>query len=122
MLLSELEKELFEGSNFSHFYWQNFSRREWKALRDWAEDKSIVIKSAVKGSCVVIWDRQDYLKEADRQLSDNKIYRDVEYTKKTYFFHLWIKVIEYFKVYLKRNTYPKKNFNTLLTITKMLLT
>ena len=81
MFLSELEKELFEGSNFSHFHRQNFSREEWKALRDLAEDKSIVIKSADKGSCVVIWDREDYLKEADRQLSDNKIYRDVEYTK-----------------------------------------
>ena len=72
---------MLEGSNFSHFHRQNFSREEWKALRDLAEDKSIVIKSADKGSCVVIWDREDYLKEADRQLSDNKIYRDVEYTK-----------------------------------------
>ena len=81
MFLSELGKELFEGSNFSHFHRQNFNREEWKALRDLAEDKGIVIKSADKGSCVVIWDREDYLKEADRQLSDNKIYRDVEYSK-----------------------------------------
>ena len=29
----------------------------------------------------MIWDREDYLKEADSQLSDNKNYRDVEYTK-----------------------------------------
>ena len=42
------------------------------------------MKSADKGSCVVIWDREDYLKEADRQLSDNKIYRVVKYTKKMF--------------------------------------
>ena len=81
MFLSELEKELFEGSSFSHFHRQNFSRKEWKTLRDLAEDKSIVIKSANKASCMVIWDREDYLKEADRQLSDNKIYRNVKNTK-----------------------------------------
>ena len=42
------------------------------------------MKSADKGSCVVIWDREDYLKEADRQLSDTKIYRVVKYTKKMF--------------------------------------
>ena len=70
---------------------------------------------------MLIWDRQDYLKEADRQLSDNKIYRDVELTK-IMLSSLVDKVIKYFKVYLKRNTYQKKNLNTLFAITKMLLT
>ena len=69
---------------------------------------------------MVIWDREDYLKEADRQRSDNKIYRDVEYTKNM-LSSLVDKLIKYFKVYLKRNTYQIKNLNTLLTITKMLL-
>ena len=75
MFLSEIEKEFFEGVfiHFSHFHRQNFSREEWKTLRDLAEDKGIIIKSADKGSCVVIWDRKDYLTEADRQLIDNKI-------------------------------------------------
>ena len=69
---------------------------------------------------MVIWDREGYLKEADRQRSDNKIYRDVEYTKNM-LSSLVDKLIKYFKVYLKRNTYQIKNLNTLLTITKMLL-
>ena len=30
---------------------------------------------------MVIWDREDYLKEADRQVSGTNIYRDVKYTK-----------------------------------------
>ena len=42
----------------------------------------MVIQSADKGSCMVTWDRKDYLKKADRQLSDYKIYRDVNCTKK----------------------------------------
>ena len=61
MFLSELENELLEGSNFSHFHQQNFSREKWKALRDLAEEKSIVNKSADKGSCVAIWDREYHL-------------------------------------------------------------
>ena len=80
MFLSELEKELIEDSNSSPFHQQNFGCEEWKVLRDLAEDKGIVIKSVDKGSCVVIWDREDYLKEADR-LHDNEIYSDVKYTK-----------------------------------------
>ena len=30
---------------------------------------------------MVIWDREDYLKEADRQFSSTNIYRDAKYTK-----------------------------------------
>ena len=32
--------------------------------------RSIVIKKADKGSSIVIWDRVNYLKEANKQLSD----------------------------------------------------
>ena len=82
MFLSKLEKELFKDINFSHFRRQKFSWEEWKSLKVLAEDKSIVIKSADNGQCVVIWVRENYLKETDRQLSDNEIYRDVKYAKK----------------------------------------
>ena len=75
--------------------------------------------SADRGSYVIIYDKEGYLMVADRQLSDNKIYRDVKYTKNILSLS-WIKVIKYF--YLKRNTYHKKNFNTLLILTTMLLT
>ena len=34
MFLRELEKELFEGSNPSHFHQQSFTREEWKVLGD----------------------------------------------------------------------------------------
>ena len=44
-------------------------------------DRSIVIKKVDKGSCVVVWDRNDYLPEAERQLPDTKVYRDVNNTE-----------------------------------------
>ena len=44
-------------------------------LRD---DPSIIIKEAEKGSAVVVWDRQDYLREANSQLSDQDVYREVK--------------------------------------------
>ena len=43
----------------------NLTNSEWKALYDLKIDKSIVIKSADKGSLVVMWDREEYIKEAE---------------------------------------------------------
>ena len=38
----------------------------------------IIIKEADKGSAVVVWDREDYLREANSQLSDKDVYREVK--------------------------------------------
>ena len=46
----------------------NLSGKEWKALGGFAPDRSAVIKSADKGFSVVVWDRNDYLHEASREL------------------------------------------------------
>ena len=40
-------------------------------------DKNIVIKVADKGSTVVVWDREDYIKEAEKQLEDSDVYEEV---------------------------------------------
>ena len=42
-----------------------------------------MIKKADKGSCVVVWDRNDYLLEVETQLSDIKVYRNVSNTENT---------------------------------------
>ena len=55
------------------------SKDEWDAIRSLADDRRIVIKRADKGSCVFIWDRNDYLLEAEKQLKDKNVYRDVQY-------------------------------------------
>ena len=40
-----------------------------------ADDRTIVTKMADKGSCLVVWDRMDYLLETEKQLSDTNVYK-----------------------------------------------
>ena len=51
-------------------------------MRSLQNDRSVVIKPAGKGSAVVVWDRTDYLKEAERQLSDAKTYEEIRFIEK----------------------------------------
>ena len=67
--LSQVEAELFKLSGSSIRY-SNLSKDEWDAIGSPADDRRIVIKRADKGSCVVIWDRNDYLLEVEKQLKD----------------------------------------------------
>ena len=55
----------------------NLTKKEWDALFDLKNDKPIVIKGADKGSAVVVWDREEYIKEAENQLGDTNIYEEV---------------------------------------------
>ena len=41
------------------------------------DDRSIITKGADKVSVVVLWDREDYLKKAYRQLDDKEVYEQV---------------------------------------------
>ena len=62
LFLSKLENELFSflpGKPQAC----NLTKEEWVAMRSLAEDRSIIIKPADKGSCIVVWDREDYLAE-----------------------------------------------------------
>ena len=52
------------------------------AKRTLADDRFIVIKKADKGSCIVVWDRNDYLREAEKQLEDLNVYRKVAFKDK----------------------------------------
>ena len=78
--MSRLEKELssyeINGSTQS-----NLCGEEWKALRNLADNRSIVIKGIDKGSSVVVWNRNDYLQEASSQLRDTNIYEDVKFNE-----------------------------------------
>ena len=38
------------------------------------DDKSALIKSVNKDATVIVWDRDDYLKESSKQLEDKKFY------------------------------------------------
>ena len=43
-------------------------------MRGLAEDRNTIIKPVDNGSYVVVWDREDYIAEANRQLKDNETY------------------------------------------------
>ena len=73
ILLSKVEKDLFEICKKQETY-SNFNSEEWKAMRSLADDRNLVIKKVDKGSCVVVSDRNDYLIEAEKQLSDIKMF------------------------------------------------
>ena len=57
--------------------YNNLTREEQGALFDLKNDKTIVIKGADKGSAVVVWDRDDYIQEAEKQLGDKEIYEEM---------------------------------------------
>ena len=70
---SDLNKT-FVKSPHSH----NITRTEKQALKDLSSNANIVIKKADKSATVVIQNRTDYVKEAERQLSDSFFYKEVE--------------------------------------------
>ena len=73
--MSSLEEKLMKiempKDNFN-----NLTSKERKALYYLENDKNI-IKGADKGSAVVVWDREDYIKEAEKQLGVSDVYEEV---------------------------------------------
>ena len=53
-------------------------------MRSLVNDRSVVTKKAGKDSCVVVWDHQDYIADAERQLGDVTAYEDVSLKKKIF--------------------------------------
>ena len=70
--LSSLEEKLLK-IEISKDKFNNLTKGERDALYNLKNDKTIVIKGADKGLAVVIWDREDYTKEAENQLGDQYI-------------------------------------------------
>ena len=57
----------------------NLSPSERESLKKLRNDDRIVIKPADKGSSVVVLDSEDYIAEAQRQLSDERFYRKLDH-------------------------------------------
>ena len=53
-------------------------------MRSLADYRSLVIKKADKGSCIVVWNRNDYLTEAEKQLENPNVYRKLTFNEKTF--------------------------------------
>ena len=65
-------------------------------MRSLADDRSIVIKRADEGSDVVVWDRDDYLKETKKQLGDGN-----EYRKEAFKDRILSQLVDYSKRFFK---------------------
>ena len=52
--------------------YNNLTKDERDSLYSLKYDRSIIIKDADKGSVVFVWDREDYLKQAYKQLDDRE--------------------------------------------------
>ena len=79
LFLSKMEHEQFSflpGKPQSY----NLTREEWQAIKNLKDGRSTIIKPADKGSCVVLWDHEDYLAEGYKQLNDESIYGDVKHS------------------------------------------
>ena len=109
--------------------YNNLTSKEQQALYDRKNDKKIVIKGADKGSPEVVWDREDYIKEAEKQLGDSDVYDKVPddlepligtingTIEKLWKKEIWKKTIKYFEVkdpkfarsYLSRKWHKRLN-------------
>ena len=74
--LSCLEEKLLEIEIPSKRY-NTLTEEERDALYNLGNDSTIIIKGADKGSVVVVWYKEDYLKETHKQLEDRKLYEEV---------------------------------------------
>ena len=74
--LSCLEERLLDIEIPSKRF-NNLTKDERNAMYSLKDDKSIIIKGADKGAAVIVWDREDYIKEATKQLEDKEVYMEV---------------------------------------------
>ena len=80
LFLSQIENDIFENLvKDSTPINSNMTKERWDALRGLADGRSIVNKKADKDSCVAVWCTDDYNKEAENQLKDNTVYKDVNF-------------------------------------------
>ena len=57
--------------------YNNLTKEGRDALYSLRDNSTIILKGAGKGSVVIVWDRQNYLKEAYKQLEDRQVYQEV---------------------------------------------
>ena len=60
------------------YKFKNLNKKEDNALKTLIDRTDIVICNADKGGAVVIMDVKDYIKEAERQLSDQTFYKKLK--------------------------------------------
>ena len=72
------EAQIIESNKIPKQNRRNMTNAEFTAKKDLANDKSIIIKKADKGSAVVVQNHSDYINEGLRQLSDKNFYLETK--------------------------------------------
>ena len=98
-------------------------KKKWKCMRSLADYRSIFITKADKGLCAAVWDREDYLGEAEKNLSDKNGFKEVNLKRALHglarasngIFKVWKekireKELEYFTINHKKITYLGKMY------------
>ena len=99
----------------------NLTREEWEAFKNLKEDRSIIIKPADKGSCVVVWDREDYLAEGYMQLNDKSTYVEINNFKGKFLCDLTDKSNNFFKRLCKQKTITEKELKYISYVLRTLV-
>ncbi len=73
------EKDFNDMKPCKKYYKQNVTKNERLALKALMENNNIIIRPADKGSAVVILDREAYLKEGFKQLSNANFYKYLDH-------------------------------------------
>ena len=60
----------------------NLNREEYFTIRNLQEGRNVIIEPVVEGSAVVICNRNNYLKETEKQLSDKSTYLETKVIEK----------------------------------------
>ena len=81
--LSSQEERLFD-IDISSKKFNNLTKEDRNALCNLRDDPTVIVKGADKGSAVVVWDRDNYLKEASKQLEDKDVYEEVQNDPSTF--------------------------------------
>ena len=81
LFLSKIKEDIFSVLP-GHPKKFNLSKEKYLTMYTLQNYRGVIIKPADKDSAVVVCDRQDYLKEAERQLSDSSVYKEVKVTEK----------------------------------------
>ena len=76
-ILNNIQDDI-QDSEISHPKFKNLSQQQYKAISSLRSNTNIVIKEADKGSAVVIQNRNDYINEGLRQLTDQTFYTETE--------------------------------------------
>ena len=78
------------------------------SLKNLKEDEAVILKPADRGSCVFVWDREDYLAKGYKQLFDEYLYVDVKHSNDKTLSDLIAKSNNFFKRLSKKNHFRKE--------------